>query len=297
MSTMPHRKSGSLSKHMNSSYEGVVRANQQLHSALAHAYNASEPHFRVENVMHVENKLRAIFADTQAKRMLDLGCGTGFLISIARKYVQAIDGVDVTEAMLAQVDHSGSAEIRLHLADTGTFPAEEGAYDVVTAYSFLHHLYDLAPTLRTAARALRSGGKFYADLEPNSYFWQSVKSLNPKGAHDPILRREIESVTEKDDEIQKRFHVDKQVFNNAEYHKNITGGFREETLIGLLKDAGFTKVEISYYWFLGQASIVNDVAYPREQRLEMARLFACTLEKGLPLTRNLFKYVGFVATR
>jgi SAM-dependent methyltransferase len=282
---------------MNSSYEAVVRANQQLHSALAHAYNTSEPHFRPENVAQVENKLQAIFSATQAKRMLDLGCGTGFLIDIAKKYVVAIDGVDVTEAMLAQVDHSGPAEIRLHLADTGTFLAEKGAYDVVTAYSFLHHLFDLAPTLSTAARALRPGGKFYADLEPNYYFWQGVKSLDPKGCHDPILKREIESVTEKDDEIQKRFNVDKQVFNHAEYNKNITGGFREETLIELLKEAGFTSVEISYYWFLGQASIVNDAEYPREQRLEMARLVAGTLEKGLPLTRNLFKYVGFVATR
>jgi hypothetical protein len=111
------------------------------------------------------------------------------------------------------------------------------------------------------------------------------------------VNREVASVLEKDEAIQRQFHVDKQVFNNAEYNKNITGGFRAETLVELLLKAGFSKVDISYYWFLGQASVVNEGPYPRDQRLEMARLLSATLERGLPLTRSLFKYVGFVATR
>ena len=282
---------------MNSTYEAVVRANQQLHSALASAYNSSEPHFRPENVAHVEKRLQAVFAATNAERMLDLGCGTGFLINIAKNYVKVIDGVDVTPAMTDQVDRSGPALIRVHLGDTGSFAVEESAYDVVTAYSFLHHLYDIGPTLRTAARALRPGGKFYADLDPNYYFWQAIKTLDPRERYDPMVTREIASVTQKDEEIQERFHVAKDVFNNAEYNKNITGGFREETLIESLKSAGFAEVEISYYWYLGQASVVNNPGGDATARLEMARLFAATLEKGLPLTRSLFKYVGFVATR
>lgn len=294
---MHYQNTGSLYKKMNSNYEAVVRDNQRLHSALAHTYNACEPHFRPENVLHVHEKLQAILSQTQARRMLDLGCGTGFMIDIAKKYINEIDGVDVTEAMLARVDRSGPAEIRLHLADTGTFSAEAGAYDLVTAYSFLHHLYDIVPTFGTAACALRPGGKFYADLEPNYYFWQAVKGLDPQGRYDPILTREVESVTERDKEIHEQFGVDKQVFNNAEYNKNITGGFREETLSELLKAAGFQNIEICYYWFLGQASLVNDPGHPLDQRLENARRFAETLEKGLPLTRILFKYIGFVATR
>jgi SAM-dependent methyltransferase len=282
---------------MNSTYAAVVRANQQLHSALANDYNSSEPHFRPENVAHVEKRLQAVFAATNAERMLDLGCGTGFLINIAKNYVKVIDGVDVTPAMTDQVDRSGPAKIRVHLGDTGSFHAEESAYDVVTAYSFLHHLYDIGPTLRTAARALRPGGMFYADLDPNYYFWQAIKALDPGERYDPIVTREIASVTQKDEEIQERFHVAKDVFNNAEYNKNITGGFREETLIESLKSAGFAEVEISYYWYLGQASVVNKSGGDAAARLEMARLFAATLEKGLPLTRSLFKYVGFVATR
>ena len=133
---------------------------------------------------------------------------------------------------------------------------------MVTAYSFLHHLFDIEPTLRTASRALRSGGKFYADLEPNFYFWEAIKNLDPAVTYDNILVREILSVTQKDEEIRQRFQVDKTTFNRAEYNKNITGGFREEYLRDQLWQAGFTTVEIIYYWYLGQAQSINDHCCP-----------------------------------
>ena len=183
-------------------YQAVIDANQKVHSVLAEAYNSTEPHFRAENIAHVEGILRPLFEDTKAKRMLDLGCGTGFLINIGKKYVAEIDGVDVTEAMIRQVDTSGDAAIRLHLHDTGSFPAEAGTYDVVTAYSFLHHLFDVEPTLQTAAKALRPGGCFYADLDPNYYFWEAIKNLDPNQALDSVVERERASVLEKDSEIE-----------------------------------------------------------------------------------------------
>jgi ubiquinone/menaquinone biosynthesis C-methylase UbiE len=278
-------------------YREVIEANQKVHTALAGVYNTSEPHFRPENIAHVESTLQGIFARTSARRLLDLGCGTGFIINIAKKYVTEIDGLDVTEAMLQQVDRSGDATIRLHLADTGSFPVDPGSYDVVTAYSFLHHLYNIRPTLETAARGLRPGGQFFCDLEPNRLFWEAIKSLDSASAYDPIVERERASVLEKDTEVQEKFKIDKDIFNQAEYNKNITGGFTEEMLTGELLAAGFRDVSFSYYWFLGQAGIVNDARFSREQRLLVAGICAETLRKGLPLTRHLFKYMGFVATR
>ena len=280
-----------------SRYREVIDANQQVLTALAGVYNSTEPHFRPENVAHVTGKLQEIFARTGAKRLLDLGCGTGFIIDIAKHHVAEIDGVDVTEAMMRQVDCSGNATIRLHLGDAGEFPAEPGSYDVVTGYSFLHHLYDIGPALATAARALRPGGQFYADLEPNRYFWEAIKSLDPSVSYDPIIERERASVLERDTQLQDQFQIEREVFNQAEYNKNITGGFSEEYLKERLLDAGFREVSFFYYWFVGQAALVNNPQHPREQCVLMASLCAETLAKSLPLTRHLFKYLGFVATR
>ncbi len=281
----------------DSDYKKVITANRKLHTILASSYNETEPHFKPENIAHVDRQLRKVFAVTNARRLLDLGCGTGFIINIAKKYVKEIDGVDVTEAMLARVDRSGDAAIRLHVADSGSFSVAEGSYDVVTAYSFLHHLYDIEPTLRNAAKALRLGGKFYSDLEPNFYFWRAISDLNPNDQYDFVVKREIDSVVEKDSEIQERFHVDKDTFNQAEYGKAFLGGFAHERLGEQLIAAGFRNVEVFYYWFLGQADLVNDSSRPRAEQVAAAEMFAETLIRGLPLTRHLFKYMGFVATR
>ena len=83
----------------------------------------------------------------------------------------------------------------------------------------------------------------------------------------------------------------------AEYNKNITGGFREEVLRKQLLSAGFREVKFFYYWFVGQAAMVNDSRYEREKRLESAAACAEILHKGLPLTRHMFKYLGVIAVR
>lgn len=278
-------------------YQEVIEANIALHSKMADDYSTCEPHFRPENVKKVEDRLKTLVEETKAKRLLDLGCGTGFVINIAKKYVAEIDGVDVTQAMMDKVDKSGNATIRLHNHDTGTFPVEEGTYDLATGYSFLHHLYDVNPTLRTAYKALKKGGKLFCDLDPNYYYWESIHKLDRKGTYDPMVKREIEMVTYKDEDIEKNFGVSKDVFNAAEFGKNIAGGFKEEELVAALKTTGFSKVEVFYYWFLGQASLINDTWGTKEERLRYADVMDSVLQRSLPVSRNLYKYMGFIATK
>ena len=249
--------------------EQTIQANIALHSKMADDYSTCEPHFRPENINIVEDKIKELAEQTQAKKLLDLGCGTGFIINIAKKYVDTIDGVDVTQAMMDKVDLSGSATIRLHNHDTGTFPVEKGTYDLVTGYSFLHHLYDIEPTLTTAYNALREGGALFIDLDPNFYYWESINALDREGEYDAIVKREIEMVTYKDEDIEKNFGVSKDIFNQAEFGKNIKGGFREEDLRSMLSTLGFSKVDVFYYWFLGQASLLNDESWgTRPERID-----------------------------
>jgi len=285
---------------MSEKYNEVIKANIAVHSKLASLYAKTEPHFRPENLAIVDAALKSLVAETKAKQLLDLGCGTGFIINLAKHHVERIVGVDVTRAMLDQVDTTGPAKIELHEHDTGSFPVEPGTFDLVTAYSFLHHLYDIAPTCQTAAKALRKGGKFYADLDPNFYFWDSIKDLEGKPGkegYDPIVTREIDAVAHKDDQMNEEYGIPNAVFNDAEYGKDIAGGFKEDVVRQTLLDAGFTDVKITYYWYLGQATIVNDESRPREERIANAQLVDSVLQKVMPLSRHLYKYIGFVATK
>jgi SAM-dependent methyltransferase len=283
---------------MTDRYNDVIQANIAVHSKVAAVYAKTEPHYRPENLAIVDRTLKRLVGETAATSVLDLGCGTGFMINLLKHHVGRVVGVDVTRAMLDQVDTTGPATIELHEHDTGSFAAAPGSFDLVTAYSFLHHLYDIKPTLATAATALRKGGKLYADLDPNFYFWDDIKKLDgATSGLDPIVAREVAAVAHKDDQMNQEYGIPTSVFNDAEYGKDIAGGFKEEVLRATLHEVGFSDVTFTYYWYLGQASLVNDEAKPRDQRLADAALVDSVLQRVLPLSRNLYKYIGFIATR
>lgn len=282
---------------MYNKIQEVINANIELHTELSDHYNTCEPQYRPENLQRVEKLIKSIISDIDATKALDLGCGTGFVIDILKKYVDEIAGVDVTQAMMDKVDKSGNTKITLYNHDTGTFPVEEGYYDIVTAHSFLHHLYDIVPTINTAAKALRKGGKFFNELDPNFYFWEGVNNLDRNGAFSKIVKTEIENVSFKDEDIESTFGVKKDVFNNAEYGKNVKGGFKEEELTDVLLAAGFSEVKITYHWYLGQASLLNHLGIPKEEATKHADIMDEVLHLSLPLSRNLYKYIGFIATK
>ena len=277
--------------------ERVIQANIAVHSKLAAHYQTCEPHFRPENVAKVERRLAGLAQELRAEKLLDLGCGTGFMINIAKPHVRHIVGVDVTQPMLDRVDRSGPATVELVNCDTSAYAAAPGTFQLVTAYSFLHHLAELVPTFHTAHRALGAGGKFYADLDPNFYFWETINGLERGGDYHPLVRREIESVTFKDEEIEAKFGVSREVFNHAEFGKDIAGGFKEETLRAQLQEAGFSRVEVHYHWFLGEGFLINGGTLPRELLLQQAVIVNDALQRALPASRNMFKYLGFVATK
>lgn len=275
----------------------AINANIAVHSAMAKEYNKVEPHFRPESIQRVKGIIDSIDENRSINKALDFGCGTGFMIDILKDYASEITGVDVTQDMLNQVDRSGEVKIDLINSDTGTVKLKEEYYDIATAYTFLDHLYDMKPTFQNAFQSLSINGVFYADLSPNFYFWESIKGLDRTENYDPIIDRELNAVYHKDQEIQDQFGVDKEVFINAEHQKHIKGGLIEEELEVLLREVGFRKIEFVYHWFIGQAQLINDPEANKSESLKHAKTMHDYLVKSLPISRNLFKYVGFIATK
>lgn len=277
-------------------YRKVMEANVAVHARIAADYNKSEPQFRPENLARVDKILRGLIARTSAKRLLDLGCGTGFVIDLVRDKVEEIHGVDVTQAMLDQVDRSGPAKITLTCGDAATFDPGPAPFDMVTSYSVLHHLYDVEPLMRTAYRALKPGGVYYTDLEPNRAFWTELSKLS---ADDPLLPPLVKAEVKKiaDHETALDIGVTRETIDLAEYGKNIRGGFDEDELRAMLARTGFSKVEVNYHWFVGQGAIINAPGTDKAAQIALAEQMDQALHRALPLSRPLYKYVGFVATK
>jgi 2-polyprenyl-3-methyl-5-hydroxy-6-metoxy-1,4-benzoquinol methylase len=91
-------------------------------------------------------------------RVLDVGCGEGrFAAELARAGTLVV-GLDVAEEPLRRA-RSLHPELDLRLLeDEGSWPLEDGSFDVVWAGEVLEHVADTAAWLSQARRVLRSGG-------------------------------------------------------------------------------------------------------------------------------------------
>jgi ubiquinone/menaquinone biosynthesis C-methylase UbiE len=273
--------------------EDVIRANIAVHSAMASTYEEREPHFRPENRARVRAILARLAGEVGGGRLLDLGCGTGFMIRLAVGLFREIHGVDVTPAMLARVDTRG-ADIRLHEGRCESLPFEDGYFDCATAYSFLDHASDWREILREAHRVLRPGGKLYADLLPNRDFFALLATVRPDDpalAGSPHVRREATMLATQHQQVEREYGIDASDFLRAEPWKTGTRGIDAREIGQVAAELGFPRAEIEPHWFLGQGSVFH------EQGEAAAALVAGHLRTLLPMSAGLFKYLRIVLTR
>ena len=93
------------------------------------------------------------------KRVLDLGCGTGWLMDHC--HPAEYTGVDDSAAMLEVLTgkHPGAVGVKLRVGDPGWQDGlPSGVWDVICSTWSLEYLGDLAPLLRCLPRLLASGG-------------------------------------------------------------------------------------------------------------------------------------------
>lgn len=104
------------------------------------------------------------------RRVLELGCGTGWLGRFLARAGHEVTGLDIApEAVAAARElaaEEGVGNIRFEVGDYESVAAD-AAYDYVLFYDALHHAEDEAAALRAAWRALRPDGALVC-FEPGS---------------------------------------------------------------------------------------------------------------------------------
>jgi ubiquinone/menaquinone biosynthesis C-methylase UbiE len=267
----------------------VVRSNIAVHTAMAESYERDEPHYRPENKAKVRANLQRLAQTAGRGRLLDIGCGAGFVIDLVRDTFDEIHGVDPTRAMLDRID--ASSNVILHEGVAEDLPFADETFDLVTAYSVFHHLADHRPALAEAARVLKPGGVLYVDLEPNRSFWRAVSALEGVPDLDEIVTREVRAVLHVADDVQQRFEIPAETFRSAEYIKSELGGFESAEFEADARAAGFRACETTHEWFLGQGPLLHGSSPDDAATVE------AHLRRLLPISAPLFKYLRFEATR
>lgn len=90
------------------------------------------------------------------RRTLDLGCGEGRVGAELERRGHTVVGVDSSPAMVKMARERHEALV----ADAGSLPFEDGAFDLVVAYMSVMNLDDPEAGVREAARVLSRGGRF-----------------------------------------------------------------------------------------------------------------------------------------
>ena len=98
--------------------------------------------------------------------MLDLGCGTGLCGPLIAPQADAIDGVDISAAMLEQARKVGVYRELIH-ADLGEFLAATAMRpDLIVAADVFIYVGDLTGIFRSVRRILEPGGCLAFTVEP-----------------------------------------------------------------------------------------------------------------------------------
>ncbi|MFC0386399.1 methyltransferase domain-containing protein [Muricoccus vinaceus] len=180
----------------------TARSVESLFDAVAQEYetNYSASWYKAHSLLLVELTARG----QPVERVLDAGCGTGFLLRQLARNDAALDGVgvDLSGGMIREArklaQDEGLTKLRYHQAnweDPGSLAHAElttGHFDLVVCANCLHYFSDPQSALRRMREMLRPGGRILlldraADGSPATVLWDLV--------HRYILRDEVRFYT------------------------------------------------------------------------------------------------------
>ena len=95
-------------------------------------------------------------------RVLDLGCGAGFLANYLGERGHQVTGIDTTaENLLVAKHHDRTGQVRYQVGDACELPFADASFDVVCAMDLLEHVEEPARLIAEANRVLAPGGLLF----------------------------------------------------------------------------------------------------------------------------------------
>lgn len=127
-------------------------------------------HFSDESL---ENALLEIAGNGPFERVVDLGTGTGRMLTLFAPRARELEGLDLSHQMLtvarANLDAAGADNASVRQGDVQETPFPENYADLVIVHQVLHYLETPEDVIAEAARILRPGGSLLVvDFAPHT---------------------------------------------------------------------------------------------------------------------------------
>jgi ubiquinone/menaquinone biosynthesis C-methylase UbiE len=153
--------------------EKVLEENRRVHALENQLYLSRHPEQTnfFQNFI-AEETLNQICSDLDKNaKVLDLGCGTGYLFLRFLKRGFDVTGLDLSSEMIQVLKNSvsESEKNRAHLAVGDVeefFKKKQQEFDLVVFSAVLHHLFDYEMVLKKACQRLKAGTKIMIFFEP-----------------------------------------------------------------------------------------------------------------------------------
>jgi len=127
--------------------------------------------------MHVDQNevntaLSRLFGDRPMGALLDIGTGTGDMLTLFAERIERGEGIDMSRDMLAvartTLENEGHAHCRVRQGDLYSLPYDAAEFDTVLIHQVLHYVDDVTAAIVEAARMLVPGGRLLiADFAPH----------------------------------------------------------------------------------------------------------------------------------
>lgn len=193
--------------------DDLINHNREMHDIIAPLYEGRHGEiFNPTEQGRIHNLLQFLLGKTCCQgvpRALDFGAGTGNLTRQLLKLGVAVVAVDVSEGILKELRALMGSHNRLNtmiLNGVNLAGLESDGFDMVAAYSVLHHIPDYLGIVDEFVRVVKPGGLIYIDHEVCPSYWEDNAEYLAysqelaefqKNQYDNILRRLLTLLTRK----------------------------------------------------------------------------------------------------
>jgi len=278
--------------------EEVLSANVEYHNKIAARYekDASTRLLFEESPnsgRRIEGVMKYLEEETAGEKFLDIGCGTGNVLSRAAKRFKEAVGIDASAEMLKISEAKGLNVVQ---GDALALPWPAGTFDAVSAFSVVHHFLRPGDILKEAYRVLKDGGYLYTDWDPNA----KAASLFDAGSQSKLftfihgfymsVKRKVRSLPEN---VRSESDELEQLANIAEYHHK--KGLDAGKISSELEHIGFKDVKVYFH------NNTDDLFRPeRLNPWEMTKITArraLNYDLGVPRPENICSQFAILARK
>jgi ubiquinone/menaquinone biosynthesis C-methylase UbiE len=142
--------------------------------------------YALNHLGNLSNDLGRVFLKKQIgqisknKKILDIGCGTGFDLQTYRNIgFSKLYGIDISEKSLDEARKNLPNDIELKIGTFEKIPYKETFFDIVVSRLALHYSKNIELSIKEAGRVLKKGGKFIVII--SHPFADSLEQTDNKG--------------------------------------------------------------------------------------------------------------------